>query len=117
MIVCRKCVIAAGIICLWLTGRGQHEPYSDLSHYSKVFGYSKTYRLYLPAGYAGTRGRYPVIYFFHGWGGRYYKDDNAKLDYKKIKSLVDKYRIILVMWDGSMDGIEPNPYNAGNHED
>ena len=33
-----------------------------------------------------------------------------------LKALVDKYQVILVMWDGSMDGIEPRPYNVGNHE-
>lgn len=91
--------------------------YHDLTHYSKVFGHEKYYRLYLPAGYESSGRRYPVIYFFHGWGGRHFKDDNAKLDYTRIRELVDKYQVILVMWDGNIDLAEPRPYNVGNHED
>jgi enterochelin esterase-like enzyme len=95
----------------------QQAPYQDVTHESKVFGHKKTYRLYLPAEYTSSTTRYPVIYFFHGWGGRYFKDDNAKLAYEKIKTLVDKYKVILVMWDGSMDEAEPRPYNIGSHAD
>ncbi|MDR3713964.1 MAG: alpha/beta fold hydrolase [Puia sp.] len=98
-------------------GKEEDGAYQDLSHYSRVFGHDKLYRLYLPRGYAGSARRYPVIYFFHGWGGRHFKDDNAKLEYKKIKELVDQYQTILVMWDGNIDLSEPRPYNVGNHED
>lgn len=90
--------------------------FQDKTHFSKVFKRDKTYRLYLPENYSQSGKRYPVIYFFHGWGGRYFKDDNAKLEYHKIKKLVDKYKVILVMWDGSMVESEPRPYNVGNHE-
>jgi enterochelin esterase-like enzyme len=93
------------------------ERYRDLTHESKVFGHEKFYRIYLPAGYDQSRLRYPVIYFFHGWGGRHFKDDNAKLEYEKIKDLVDKYNVILVMWDGNIELKEPRAYNAGYHED
>jgi enterochelin esterase-like enzyme len=98
-------------------GPGQEPPYRDLSHESKVFGHKKLYRLYLPLGYDRSAARYPVIYYFHGWGGRPYKDENARLEYEKLKQLVDKYQVILVMVDGSMDGIEPRPYNVGDHAD
>ena len=91
--------------------------YSDLSHSSKVFGHQKFYRLYLPLGYHESDKRYPVIYFFHGWGGRHFKDDNARLEYELIGDLVDKYQVILVMWDGNMEESEPRPYNIGNHKD
>jgi enterochelin esterase-like enzyme len=91
-------------------------PYRDLSHHSKVFGKEKFYRLYLPSGYHDGQERYPVIYFFHGWGGRHYKDPSAKLEYEMIKALVDKYRVILVMWDGNYEEEQPRPYNMGNHE-
>lgn len=91
--------------------------YVDLSHESKVFGHKKYYRIYLPKGYELSSKRYPVIYFFHGWGGRYYKDDNAKLEYELLKTLVDKYHVILVLWDGNITEEEPRPYNIGNHED
>ena len=91
--------------------------YVDLSHESKVFGHKKFFRLYMPRGYESSAERYPVIYFFHGWGGRYYKDDNAKLEYEQLKTLVDKYRVILVLWDGNITEEEPRPYNIGYHED
>lgn len=93
-------------------------PYQDLNHYSKTFGGEKTYRLYLPHSYDETdTARYPVIYFFHGWGGRYNSDDNAKLAYDSLQLLVDKYQVLLVMWDGNVDEKEPRPYNVGSHND
>jgi enterochelin esterase-like enzyme len=91
--------------------------YTDRQHYSTVFGHEKSYRLYLPKGYKSSDKKYPVIYFFHGWGGRHFKDDNALLNYEGIKLLVDKYQAILVMWDGNVDTTEPRPYNVGNHND
>lgn len=107
-------------LCIGLTfvlySQNNH-PYQDITHSSKVFGKEKTYRIYLPQGYQQSGKKYPVIYFFHGWGGRYFKDDNAKLEYEKLGSLVDKYQVILVMWDGSMDESEPRPYNIGYHQD
>src|SRR5688572_7815090 len=93
------------------------ETYKDLTHQSNIFKGDKYYRLYLPQGYSEGSERYPVIYFFHGWGGRYKSDDNAKLEYEMIKTLVDKYNVILVMWDGNMVEKEPRPYNIGNHPD
>src|SRR5882672_252601 len=104
-----------------ITGRSQNladsKPYFDLEHESKVFGHKKLYRLYLPQGYAPSSKHYPVIYFFHGWGGRHFKDDNAKLEYVKLKTLIDKYQVILVMWDGNVDLSEPQPYNVGNYDE
>ena len=94
-----------------------HDEYQDLTHFSKVFGRDKYFRLYLPRGYDQTTKRYPVIYFFHGWGGRHFKDDNAKLEYEKLKVLVDTFQVLLVMWDGNIEESEPRPYNVGNHED
>lgn len=92
-------------------------PYQDITHHSKVFGKEKTYRLYLPDNYQASGKKYPVIYFFHGWGGRYFKDDNAKVEYEKLGELVNQYQVILVMWDGSMDESDPRPYNIGNHKE
>lgn len=108
-------------LCIFLTEATAQRldpsaPYHDLTHYSKVFGHEKFYRLYLPKGYENSSTRYPVIYFFHGWGGRHFKDDSAKLEYEKIKELVDKYNVILVMWDGNIVEEEPRPYNVGDHE-
>jgi len=92
-------------------------PYRDLSYRSAVFGREKFYRLYLPRGYQDSGRRYPVVYFFHGWGGRHFKDDNAKLAYEKLGALVDAYHVIMVMWDGNFDEKEPRPYNVGDHAD
>lgn len=98
-------------------GIGQkHYPYEDKTHYSKVFGKDKPYRIYLPEHYKSSKKKYPVIYFFHGWGGRHFKDDNAKLEYEKLGELVNKYKFIMVMWDGNMEESEPRPYNIGNHD-
>lgn len=113
----RICLFMMAIALASCDQRSAPPAFQDLSHKSKVFGREKTYRLYLPSGYEQGQERYPVIYFFHGWGGRYKSDDNAKLAYEKIGDLVNKYRVILVMWDGNMDEVEPRPYNIGNHRD
>ncbi|MDZ4708681.1 MAG: alpha/beta hydrolase-fold protein [Saprospiraceae bacterium] len=98
------------------TPKTPEQPYQDLSHTSQVFKQVKPFRIYFPDTYPDAQTRYPVIYFFHGWGGRHFKDDNAKLEYERIKDLVDKYQIILVMWDGNITLDQPRPYNIGNHE-
>ena len=98
-------------------GFAQTHPYKDLSHDSKVFGSQKNYRIYLPEGYSQSGRSYPVIYFFHGWGGRHYMDPSAKPEYDLIGELVNKYGVILVMWDGNIEESQPRPYNTGNHND
>ncbi|MBS1744660.1 MAG: hypothetical protein JST21_00675 [Bacteroidetes bacterium] len=92
-------------------------PCTDTTHYSKVFDHEKYYRIYLPNDYYKTEKRYPVIYFFHGWGGRYFKDDNALINYEGLQRVVDSLHLILVMWDGNIDTLEPRPYNEGEHKD
>jgi len=94
----------------------QTHPYRDLSHDSQVFGRSKPYRIYLPEGYDQSTRRYPVVYFFHGNKGRYFQDPSAKPEYELLGRLVDKYQVIMVMWDGRMDESDTRPYNTGDHE-
>jgi len=77
----------------------------------------KTYRIYLPDIYKLSGKKYPVIYLFHGLGGKYYKDDSAKLAFDKLDELANKCQVILVMWDGNMDEWEHWPYNIDNHND
>lgn len=114
----RRILIVFACLLAFATGsNAQDHPYRDVAHYSTVFGHDKTYRLYLPAGYQDSNKRFPVIYFFHGWGGRYFKDDNAKLEYDSLQRLVDQYRVILVMWDGNIEPDQPRPYNVGDHAD
>ncbi len=110
----------AFFLLLFLSTAGKSQqavPYRDTTHYSAVFGHEKSYRRYLPAAYHSSEKRFPVVYFFHGWGGRHFKDDSALLDYSRLQELVDKYELILIMWDGNIDESEPRPYNVGNHED
>ena len=111
-----RLILLVFTMCFFLVARGQPH-FRDRAHQSSVFGKNKAYRVYLPQNYQKTTDKYPVIYFFHGWGGRYFMDPSAKLDYEKIGELVDKYQFILVMWDGSMDEAEPRPYNIGDHHD
>ena len=94
----------------------QTSPYQDLSYESAVFGKTRHYRLYLPAGYQQTDKRYPVIYFFHGHSGRYNKEPNVRPEYEMLGDLVNKYQVILVMWDGNYEESNPAPYNMGYHQ-
>jgi hypothetical protein len=108
-------LLIAGLLLAVFSAESQ--PWQDMEHYSEVFGKEKKYRIYLPKDYLQSEKKYPVIYFFHGWGGRSFSGGSANLEYEKIGTLIDKYQIILVMWDGSMEEDEPRPYNVGNHHD
>ena len=94
----------------------QTHPYQDLSYDSKVFGTPRFYRLYLPEGYQQSTDRYPVIYFFHGHTGRYNREPNVKPEYDMLGGLVNKYQVIMVMWDGNFEESNPAPYNIGARE-
>ncbi|KPL15606.1 MAG: hypothetical protein AMS26_07280 [Bacteroides sp. SM23_62] len=50
--------------------------FTDVVHYSKHFGTNRTFRVFTPLDYdpADTAVRYPVICYFHGCRGSYYKD-------------------------------------------
>ena len=106
-------VVSRWIVILGLfifSGCGdQNDSFSYESHFSKVFNREKHYTLYLPNGYDTSQKTYPVVYFFHGWGGRYFKDDSALLEYEMLGDLVDKYQVILIMWDGNIEEIVPHP--------
>jgi hypothetical protein len=99
----------------------------DLEHQSRVFGETRHYRIFLPPGYdASPEKRYPVIYFFHGWGERYNQgpregrgsyDAAEDYDGDNIAAFVEKNPVIVVKWDGynpRTPGEEyPRPYNIG----
>ncbi len=89
--------------------------YQDIEYFSKVFNRERTYRIYFPEGYEKSGQNYPVIYYFHGWGGRAFKS-GAKIEFEMLGKLVDKYQVILVMMDGNMEESEPRPYNIGYHQ-
>jgi S-formylglutathione hydrolase FrmB len=92
------------------TGFSQEATIIDSRHYSNVFGEIRNFRIFLPKGYSPeTQKRYPVIYFFHGWGQRYFgegsdeyagydKGDQNKGD--NIANYVSRHDVIVVKADG-----------------
>lgn len=115
------------LTCLAGQAGGDETRILDLQHKSKVFGEIRNYRIFLPPGYEGGAGtRYPVIYFFHGWGERFNlgprEGDGAYdrgEDYHgdNIANFVKKNPVIVVKWDGynprTPDEKYPRPYNIG----
>ncbi|MBI4893250.1 MAG: hypothetical protein HY821_21690, partial [Acidobacteria bacterium] len=77
-------------------------PYEDRVFSSKVFGQERHYRLFLPAGYAASGQRYPVIYYFHGHSDRYTLEryDDGKDTVPKIAKFVAEHPVIVVAVDG-----------------
>jgi S-formylglutathione hydrolase FrmB len=91
----------------------------DTSHYSQAFQAERSYRVYLPTDYnTNVTKSYPVIYYFHGWGGRYkwdiydVSDDpqypgNGRVKPPYVmewKAYAQTHDVIIV----TMDGYEPN---------
>ena len=79
----------------------------DKSHFSKVFGREKPYRIFLPADYSDSQKRYPVIYYFHGNTGSH------ELDIPGVAQLVNDNKVILVAWNGRSADDDLRPYNIG----
>ncbi len=95
------------------------EVYQDVSFYSDAFQTDRWYRIYLPDGYdEHSEKRYPVVYYFHGYGGRYkwdgydldddiYYPENGRKEPTFVmewKNYVKNHEVIIVTWDG----YEPN---------
>ena len=76
---------------------------TDTVHFSQVFNEERNYRIFLPPDYYdSSEKRYPVIYYFHGYGGRYngpangiqsqsaesryYDEFNGAINYEKKKN-------------------------------
>ncbi len=94
----------------------------DSSFFSRSFGEERWYRIYLPRDYEkDTSKRYPVIYYFHGYGGRYkwdsydiewdpfYPEDGRK-DYPFVmewRNYVRTHDVIIVTWDGYEPHLHP----------
>jgi S-formylglutathione hydrolase FrmB len=82
---------------------------TDSRHYSNVFGEIRNFRVFLPPGYGTSDKRYPVIYFFHGWGQRYFGEGSEEYagydsgDQNKgdnIANFVSRNDVIVVKADG-----------------
>ncbi len=91
----------------------------DTSFYSNTFKTERFYRIYLPENYEKNSDvRYPVIFYFHGWGGRYkwnagsVEDDplypgNGRKEPPYVmewRNYSKTHDVIIVSWDGH----EPN---------
>jgi poly(3-hydroxybutyrate) depolymerase len=98
----------------------------DETHYSHVLGETRHYRIFLPADYATSGKRYPVIYWFHGWSERYNKpvagDPGRNYDAgdgvyggDTLGRFVGSHDVIVVKWDGynprTPEEQYPRPYN------
>jgi S-formylglutathione hydrolase FrmB len=108
----------------------------DTSHFSKVFNEKRHYRIFLPPGYyTSQEKRYPVIYYFHGYAGRYngpadgiqsqsaesryYDEFNGNIERCGPDSLdnfaeyVRTHDVIVAKWDGYVKSQYPRPYDVG----
>ena len=98
----------------------------DETHESQVFHEIRHYRIFLPADYATSGKRYPVIYWFHGWSERYnkpvarepernYDQGDGVYGGDTIGRFVGNHDVIVVKWDGynprTPDEAYPRPYN------
>ena len=108
------------ICCLVFTASGCiAQKYQDHSFFSEAFQTERSYRIYLPKGYEDHLDKeYPVIYYFHGWGGRYkwdgynVEDDvNYPANGRQEPPFIMEWSnyaqhndVIIVTWDG----YEPN---------
>ena len=77
-------------------------PFFDRTHQSQVFGEPRTYRIFLPSDYDGSKQTYPVIYYFHGHSDRYTLEryDEGKDTVPKIAAFVAAHPVIVVAVDG-----------------
>jgi pimeloyl-ACP methyl ester carboxylesterase len=90
----------------------------DRTHESRIFHETRHYRIFLPPGYADSQKRYPVIYWFHGYGERYNQGPTDK-EYERgndyngdnLANFVATHDVIIVKWDGYNDSTRP--YNIG----
>lgn len=92
--------------------------YEDHSHYSRAFEQAglnpqRFFRIFLPEDYETSGKRYPVIYVFHGYGGRYDISPQINIVQDHIDALVKKRSVILVMWNGRVEPDNKDPYNNG----
>lgn len=98
----------------------------DSRHYSNIFGETRNYRIFLPSGYFNhPEKKYPVIYFLHGWGQRYFGSNDSYADFDKgnenkgdnIANFVASHQVIVVKSDGYNRNYDENyylrPYNIG----
>ena len=96
----------------------------DAAHESRIFHETRHYRIFLPPAYESSAKRYPVIYWFHGYGERYNKGP-ANKEYDRgddyggdnIAGFVCDHDVIVIKLDGANPRAAkedyPRPYNIG----
>ena len=112
----------------------------DTVHFSQVFNEERNYRIFLPPDYYNdSEKRYPVIYYFHGYGGRYngpangiqsqsaesryYDEFNGNFDrcgpdtLDNFAEYVRTHDVIIAKWDGFVKDQYPRPYDVGPVKD
>lgn len=109
----------AGLCLLLLLNSCKADDYQDITFFSDAFQTDRQYRIFLPENYdLDAEKRYPVVYYFHGWGGRYKWDNYDVTDdvfypengrkeppfVMEWKKYVKHHDVIIVTWDG----YEPN---------
>ncbi|GAB4112427.1 MAG: hypothetical protein Kow001_14180 [Acidobacteriota bacterium] len=91
-------------VCLFLLFvlAGLSQPFEDRVHESRIFGQPRHYRLFLPADYATSGKRYPVVYYFHGHSDRYTLEhyDGGTDTVPRIAAFVAGHDLIVVTVDG-----------------
>ena len=82
--------------------------------HSAALGVDKSYRVYLPAGYADSDRRYPVVYLLHGLGG----DESNWLELGDLAGAADRLKLqaIVVMPDGDA-GFYANSTTPARYDD
>jgi S-formylglutathione hydrolase FrmB len=91
-----------------------------------VFNEQRFFRVFLPLNYDPTNKKYPVVYFFHGYGERYnqsstevgnYDIGDSRYGNNNIAAYVANHDLIVVKWDGFnpryAGDTYPRPYNIG----
>lgn len=94
----------------------------DVSFYSNAFQTNRWYRIYLPENYdRNLKTTYPVIYYFHGYSGRYKWDGYDLTDdihypgngrkeppfVMEWKNYAKTHDVIIITWDGYEPNLHP----------
>ncbi len=112
----------------------RHAIIEDKVHFSQTFGEERNYRVILPPDYYTSEDKsYPVIYYFHGFAGRfngpaegthsvsaevrYYDEFNGNIQrdgpdsLDNIAEFVKNHDVIVAKWDGFVEEYYPRPYD------
>ena len=113
------------LTALFFPGASTAFAQKDSSFYCKSFNTVRYYRIYLPADYdSNPEKRYPVVYYFHGWSGRYkwdyydvtedpYYPGNGRKHPPFVMEWLDysqHHDVIIVTWDGYEPNLHPGEF-------